>query len=409
MILNTMKLIFVSLIWIFLAGSLAAQNPALNMPDLNSQAAVLMDAATGTFLYVKNGDDEIPPASLAKLMTIHVALSEVAKGNASLDEVVSLPRETWAVNQPPRSSLMFLAPGQTVTLRDLLLGLAIPSGNDAAVAVALKFASTVPEFAERMNQEARRFGLVKTHFVEPSGVSEENRTTAVEFAMFCREYLQLHPETLTDYHSVKEFAFPRAENVAERYRSKPGTIIQYNHNNFLRTFAGTDGLKTGYIDEAGHNIAITAEREGTRFIAVILGAPAVYQGARIRDEDGMKLLNWGFEHYKTIRPSLDPLAPIRIWKGKEDYIEIAPAETLEFTTFRARGEQVHWEIELSPTILAPLPQGTFVGSLVLYDAQGELRRIPLITTHEIERGNFFKRLWDTIILFFRSLLATRND
>ncbi|MDR1302625.1 MAG: D-alanyl-D-alanine carboxypeptidase [Treponema sp.] len=408
MLQNTMMPLFASLIWIFLAGSLAAQNPALNMPDLNSQAAVLMDAATGTLLYVKNGDDEIPPASLAKLMTIHIALSEVAKGNASLDEVVSLPRETWAVNQPPRSSLMFLAPGQTVTLRDLLLGLAIPSGNDAAVAVALRFASTVPEFAERMNQEAHNFGLVKTHFVEPSGVSEENWTTAVEFAIFCREYLQLHPETLTDYHSVKEFAFPRAENVAERYRNKPGTIIQYNHNNFLRTFAGADGLKTGYIDEAGHNIAITAEREGTRFIAVILGAPAVYQGSRLRDEDGMKLLNWGFEHYQTLRPSLDTLAPIRVWKGKEDYVEIAPAETLEFTTFRTRGEQLHWEMELSPTILAPLPQGTFVGSLVLYDAQGELRRIPLITTHEIERGNLFKRLWDTITLFFRSLLATRN-
>ncbi|MDR2632279.1 MAG: D-alanyl-D-alanine carboxypeptidase [Treponema sp.] len=396
--------LFLSFLWLFLAGSLAAQNPDLKIPELGSRAAVLMDATTGTFLYIKNGDDEIPPASLAKLMTIHIALSEVALGNAALDEVVSLPRESWGINQPPRSSLMYLAPGQTVTLRELLLGLAVPSGNDAAVAVALRFASTIPEFAERMNQEARRLGLLKTHFVEPSGVSEDNLTTAVEFALFCREYLQLHPETLADYHSVTEFAFPRAENVPERYRNRPGTRIQYNHNSFLKTFAGTDGLKTGYIDEAGHNIAITTEREGTRFIVVILGAPAVYRGDRIRDEDGMKLLTWGFEQYKTLRPALDTLPPVRVWKGKEDYVEIAPAEALAFTTFRQRGEQLRWETELTPTILAPLPEGLFVGTLVLYDAQGELRRIPLITTHEIEKGGFFKRLWDTITLFFRSLL-----
>jgi D-alanyl-D-alanine carboxypeptidase (penicillin-binding protein 5/6) len=367
-----------------------------------------MDASTGTFLYVKNGDDEIPPASLAKLMTIHIALSEVAKGNAALDEVVNLPRESWAVNQPPRSSLMYLAPGQTVTLRELLLGLAISSGNDAAVAVALRFASAIPQFAERMNQEARRFGLLKTHFVEPSGVSEDNRTTAVEFALFCREYLQLHPETLADYHSVREFAFPQAANVSERYRNKPGTIIQYNHNSFLKTFAGTDGLKTGYIDEAGHNIAITTERHGTRFIAVILGAPAVYRGDRIRDEDGMKLLAWGFEHYKTLRPTLDTLPPLRVWKGKEDYVAIAPAEALAFTTFRDRGEQLYWEMEHAPVIFAPLPEGIFVGSLVLYDTYGELRRIPLITTHEIAKGGFFKRLWDSITLFFRSLLKNNS-
>ncbi|MDR1956611.1 MAG: D-alanyl-D-alanine carboxypeptidase [Treponema sp.] len=400
---NPMKSIVLILPRIVFCCSLFAQSPVLDMPELSSRAASLMDAATGTFLYIKNGDDVIPPASLAKLMTIHIALAEVAQGNASLDEVVNLPRESWAVNQPPRSSLMFLGPGQTVTLRDLLLGLAIPSGNDAAVAVALRFAPTVADFVQRMNQEAQRWGLSQTHFVEPSGISEDNFTTAVEFALFCREYLHLHPETLGDYHSVKEFAYPRRENVAERYQSKPGTIVQYNHNSFLTTFPGADGLKTGYIDEAGYNIALTAEREGTRFIAVILGAPAVYRGARIRDEDGIKLLTWAFEHYKTLRPTLDPLPPIRVWKGKEDFVEITPAEALEFTTLRTRGEALHWEIALTPTILAPLPQGVFVGSLVLSDAQGELRRIPLLSAHEVARGSFFKRFWDSIRLFFRSL------
>jgi D-alanyl-D-alanine carboxypeptidase (penicillin-binding protein 5/6) len=361
-----------------------------------------MDATTSTLLYAKNGDNAIPPASLAKLMTIHIALSEVAAGNASLDEVVNLPKQSWAVNQPPRSSLMYLSPGQIVTLRELLLGLAIPSGNDAAVAVALRFAPTVAEFAERMNKEAQWFGLIATHFVEPSGVSEYNITTAKEFTSFCQQYLKIHPETVQDYHSVREFLYPKEENMAATYQGKPNTIIRRNSNTFLGTFEGVDGLKTGYIDESGYNIALTAERGGTRFIAVILGASSL----RVRDEDGTTLLTWGFNHFKTLRPVLDtPLPPIRVWKGKEDSEEIIPGEILEFTANTDRGESLRWETELADPIIAPLPAKSIVGSLVLYDTVGELRRLPLITKDEIPGGSVLKRFWDTIRLFFRSLIA----
>ena len=275
----------------YLPPSLLAGQEALS---LNSRSAVLLDAATGILLYAKNEDEPIPPASLTKLMTIHLALREVAAGRAALDEAMAPPRESWAVNQPPRSSLMFLAAGQRVSLRELILGLAVPSGNDAAVAVALRFAPSVEDFTDRMNREARRLGLEKTRFTEPSGISEYNLTTALEFARFCRIYLREHPETLAEFHSVAEFAYPKAENVAEQYREKPGTIPQTNHNRLLGKVEGVDGLKTGYIDEAGYNIALTAERRGVRLIAVILGAPAGYDGDRIRDEDGRKLLTCGF-------------------------------------------------------------------------------------------------------------------
>jgi D-alanyl-D-alanine carboxypeptidase (penicillin-binding protein 5/6) len=299
---------------------------------------------------------------------------------------------------------MYLAPGQIVTLRELLLGLAIPSGNDAAVAVALRFAPTVTAFAELMNQEAQWFGLIATHFVEPSGVSEYNITTAREFAFFCQQYLKLHPESLQDYHSVREFVYPKAENIATAYRSKSNAIIRRNNNTFLGAFEGVDGLKTGYIDESGYNIALTAEQGETRFIAVVLGASTL----RIRDEDGTKLLSWGFKYFKTLRPVLDtPLPPIRVWKGKEDYGEVIPHEALEFTAHIDRGENLYWEMETADPIIAPLPAKSVVGSLVLYDNQGELRRIPLITQHELEKGGFFKRIWDSIRLFFHSLWSRK--
>ncbi|GHV24780.1 hypothetical protein FACS189498_2380 [Spirochaetia bacterium] len=376
---------------------------AENAPELGSQAAVLMDAATGTVLFEKNADEEIPPASLTKLVTMHIALKEAAAGRASLDEIVPLPPESWAIRQPPRSSLMFLAAGQRVSLGELLLGLAVPSGNDAAVAVALRFAPTVEGFVQAMNAEAEGMGLQKTRFTEPSGISEFNMTTARDFAQFCREYIALHPETLKDYHTVEEFAYPKAENVAQAFRSRPGTIIQYNHNSLLKSFPGTDGLKTGYIDEAGYNIALTAERQGTRFIVVILGGPAARGGDRIRDADGKKLLAWAFENYKTIRPVIEPPEPARIWKGKTNFTDIVPAGALEFTAELNRGQGLWGEVTLDYPLLAPLPSGTTVGSLVLYDDRGELRRIPLETIQTVERGGFFKRIWDSIRLFFRSL------
>ena len=257
-------------------------SPSADAPDIVSAPAVLIDVATGTALYVKNGKTPIPPASLTKLMTMHIALQEVEAGRASLDEGVPLPPESWETNQPPRASLMHLEEGQIVSLRELLLGLAVPSGNDAALAVALRFSPTTQGFVDRMNDEARRLGLEETRFVEPSGISEDNWTTAMEFAAFCREYLWRHPESLRDFHSVMEFAYPLPRNVAPELRSRVGIYRQRNHNSLLGVVEGVDGLKTGYIDEAGYNIALTAARQETRLLAVILGAP-VHGGDRIRN------------------------------------------------------------------------------------------------------------------------------
>jgi D-alanyl-D-alanine carboxypeptidase (penicillin-binding protein 5/6) len=381
----------------------ALPDPAEDLPELGSRAAVLLDAATGTLLYTKNQDEPIPPASLTKLMAIHLALEEVKAGRASLDETLSPPRESWAINQPPRSSLMFLAAGQQVSLRELLLGLAIPSGNDAAVAVALRFAPTVEAFTASMNREARRLGLFSTHFTEPSGISEYNLTTALEFARFCRYYLTEHPETLAELHSVAEFAYPKPENVGAAYRDRPGTIVQRNHNRLLGSFEGVDGFKTGYIDEAGYNIALTAEREGTRFIAVLLGAPAGYGGERIRDEDGRKLLAWGFEHFKTLRPETGPLPPLRVRKGRTNWVTVVPGEPMEFTVYAERGGHITWELIPRDPLIAPLPAGSIAGNLVLSDEIGELRSIPLVTTEAVPAGNLLKRLWDGGVLFFQSL------
>ncbi|MDR0289937.1 MAG: D-alanyl-D-alanine carboxypeptidase, partial [Treponema sp.] len=374
-------------------------------PEIVSQAAVLLDAETGRVLYSKTPHDEISPASLTKLMTIHLVLKEVNNGRVSLDEIVPITTESWALRQPPRSSLMFLAPGQTVTLREILLGLAVSSGNDAAVAAALRLAPSVSDFALMMTMEARRMGFIKTRFVEPSGISENNMTTAAEFAIFCREYLRLYPWVLAELHSVRESAYPTADNVAEAFRNNPNTIVQANRNSLLRTFPGVDGLKTGYIDEVGYNIALTARRNGTRFLAIILGAPAQPGGDRIRDRDGERLLSWAFENFKTVHPRVNQPEPARLWKGKDKWVELQIENDMTFTAPLNRAtngdaDGLRFTVETNDPLIAPLPAAYPVGFLIVSDDEGELHRVRLLTARAYPQGNIFKRIWHSIRLFF---------
>jgi D-alanyl-D-alanine carboxypeptidase (penicillin-binding protein 5/6) len=370
-------------------------------PETGSRAAVLIDAETGALLYSKNPDEQISPASLTKLMTLHLVMNEIEEGRASYDEIVPVTVESWAQSQPPRSSLMFLAPGQIVTLREIMIGLAVPSGNDAAVAVALRLAPSMDIFARMMTEEARRMGLYVTRFTESSGISEYNMTTAAEFAYFCRQYINLHPYSLREFHSVPVFSYPMAHNVPEIYRNNPRTITQDNRNNLLKTFPGVDGLKTGYIDESGYNIALTAQRDDTRFIAVILGAPAGPGGSRIRDSDGSRLLSWAFENFKTVRAGDIRIEKERLWKGKENEVRLIIGESADFTSPFDRANTLTFETVIPNPLIAPLPAGFPAGYLVISDGYGELNRVPLITAYSYEKGNIFKRIWHSILLFFR--------
>jgi D-alanyl-D-alanine carboxypeptidase (penicillin-binding protein 5/6) len=364
-----------------------------------------MDEATGEILFEKNADEMIPPASLTKLMTIHLALQAVDAGEASLKGIVPLPPESWAVNQPPRSSLMWLGEGQKLSLNELLLGLAIYSGNDAAVALALYFAPSVEAFAEMMNEEARRLGLARTFFVEPSGVSEDNMTTAEDFTKFCRFYIRQHPEALEKYHSL----------AAWSYRSSQE---HKNHNTLLGVYPGIDGLKTGYIDESGYNIALTALRDndasglGSRFIAVLLGAETV----PLRDADGRALLDWAFGNYHTVRALVKKPEAAPLWKGKASAINFAPlkdANTIEsdesylfiWTEEKTKGNNLRYRYEPIDPVIAPVEKGQELGSLVLYEGSGTemqvFKRIPLFASEDAAEGNIFKRLWDSLRLTFR--------
>ena len=178
-----------------------------NFPNLEigAESAILINMDNGNIIYEKNADQVIPPASMTKLFAMYVVEEQVKKGILSYDQIIPLPEESWACNMPPHSSLMFLGKDQVVTLEELLLGLCICSGNDAAYALAYTVCGNMEDFVALMNEEAKKLGLVNTSFVESSGYSELNSTTAREMATFCRYYLTNHPESLKRFHSVPSF------------------------------------------------------------------------------------------------------------------------------------------------------------------------------------------------------------
>lgn len=372
-------------------------------PPISSRAAVLMDATTGTILYEKNADIPHPPASLTKVVTIHILLDKIKKGEISWQTPVPLPPETWAIHQPSDSSLMFLGPNQRATVQDILQGLAVASGNDAAIAAALFVSGSVPAFAQRMNQEVERLGLKNLHFVEPSGYDADNRITAREFARFLKFYLETHPESLHTLHSVREFTYPRPENVENGQKVR--SITQFNRNSLVYTYPWADGIKTGFIYESGFNLAATAKKNGTRLLVVILGTtgPNPRKAIQTRNEEAVNLLEYGFQHFVTMEVPYPPLSAIRVWKGSKPHFTPSTPQSIPVTVRKGHEHAIRVEYSQWHFIEAPVQPSTVVATLRVYDGTTVLREGNLFAGVDIPRGSWFTVAKDTILVFLRKL------
>ncbi|MDR1747911.1 MAG: D-alanyl-D-alanine carboxypeptidase [Spirochaetaceae bacterium] len=368
---------------------------------LYARSAILIDTATGSVLFEKNADEIIPPASMTKIAIMYVVFQEIARGGVSLSDVVELPPESWAMNAPPGSSLMFLEPGHLVTLEELIRGLAVASGNDAAVAVAYHISGSVEAFCRRMTAEMRKLGLQATTFVEPSGYSELNLTTVREFAAFARIYLDRFPESLELFHSRESMVYPRGENIPGETRSGAITGISrtlYATNSLVRTLEGCDGLKTGYIDESGYNIALTARRGGTRFLSVTMGGPGrnSAEGTRYRNADGTALMEWAFASFYTAREIVPRRAPVRVWLGTNSAAALVEPEAVRLTVPREFEGKLVCRLEVPEELEAPVYAGQQYG-LAVYEAEGNVvDTIPLVADRTVEKGGALKVFMDTI-------------
>lgn len=370
-------------------------------PILNARAAILIDASTGTILYEKEPNLALPPASLAKLVTLHVVMNEIAAGRLSEDEIIEIDKNDCSPYIPYGSSLMYLQPGMKVSVRDLMLGAAVVSGNDAAYALARRVAGSNEKFAEMMTESVRKLGFERLTFIEPSGLSERNLVTAKEFALFCKKYIELHPQALKELHSVKSIQFPRPEHATTNYHPD-GVIVQYNRNPLIFSYPGADGLKTGYIIEVGYNMAATAAREGNRFIAVLLGGSSTpyANGTMIRTKDTKALLDWAFENFGTARPGYIVPKPIRVWFGKTTRVQPEPDGEAAITVPLSLVSKVTPRIETLKSVKAPVHSGQKIGRIIYSVGGKEIGSVDLISQQEIPKGGFFRTFTDSILRFF---------
>ena len=372
--------------------------------DLNAESAILIDTTTGEILYEKDADEQIPPASMTKIVEMYVVFDAIEKGLVSMDDTVPLPSESWEINIPWDASRMHLAEGQTVTLRELLLGLAICSGNDASIAVANYISGSMDDFVEEMNDAVKSVGLTKTVFVESSGYSEENLTTAREFATFARQYIKRFPEALEEFHSQKEISYPLEKNVPEG--TEPETYKQKNTNKLLDEIDGCDGLKTGYIDESGYNISVTAQRNGVRFLSVTMGGPgdSLILGNKYRVADNKELFDFAFDNftdYHVPKNSGTHEYTVGVFGAKEKSVKLVPAMDETFTVPMTLPSQDGSKVEVSKiTTQVSIPKYIYGGvecgakyGEITYLLNGKpFRTLPLVADRNVEKGNIFQRL-----------------
>lgn len=392
-------------------------NPNL---DIFAESAILIDVSSGSIIYEKNADEIIPPASMTKLFTMYIVDQEVSSGRLHYDDIIPLPPESWACNMPPHSSLMFLGEGQIVTLEEILLGLSIASGNDAAYALAYVVSGGMEQFIQRMNQTAMDLGLTNTHFVESSGYSELNTTTAREMATFCRVYLKEHPDSLERFHAVRQFTYPKSKNMAPGDTYGPQDfskgfpqhitmgITQKNTNPLLDVLDGCDGLKTGYIDESGYNLALTAQRNGTRFLSVTMKGPGnnTREGQQGRIHDGTELMEFGFGSFSTYR-DFSFIKPhfIKTYGAKEKAINLIPAFNPEalcvpFVTGSSLMENLSkiQIVEEFPDYLSDkITAGTEYGRIKIILDEYLLDTIPFVADRDIEVSNKIVQFADKLL------------
>jgi serine-type D-Ala-D-Ala carboxypeptidase (penicillin-binding protein 5/6) len=354
-------------------------------PDVDGKSWVLMDYATGQILASKEPDLRVEPASITKIMTDYVVSAEVANGKVHMTDPVTITENAWrGGGAGTDGSTSFLKLNSQVPLKDLLYGLIIQSGNDAAIALAEHTAGSEQAFAGLMNAYAKQLGMVNSNFENASGYPIANHyTTAHDVAMLSRALIQDFPE---DYaiSAIKEFEW--------------NGIKQHNRNTLLWRDPSVDGIKTGHTAGAGYCLAASAKQGEARMIAIVMGASS----EKARADSAMALLSYGFRFYEThkLYDNSKPLATPRLWKGATNQLPLGVADNVLVTVKRGQYDQLKATMDIPATLIAPFKKGQQVGTLRITLAGQPVQSVPLIAMNDAPQGGFFSRLWDSIMLWF---------
>jgi D-alanyl-D-alanine carboxypeptidase (penicillin-binding protein 5/6) len=357
-------------------------------PAINATAYVLMDAASGEILVQKNADKQLPPASMTKMMTSYIATHELALGNLSEQDQVPISIKAWKMG----GSRMFIREGRDVALIDLIKGIVIQSGNDASIAVSEYVAGSEDAFVDLMNQRAQRMGMTNTQFKNATGWPAKGHvSSALDMAVLAQAIINDHPEYYSLYKE-KYFEFNK--------------IRQPNRNKLLWRDPSVDGLKTGHTEEAGYCLTASAQRDGMRLIAVVMGT----NSENARAKETQKLLTYGFRYFETYRlyEAGTTIKTLPIWYGEETEFDIGLNKDLHITI--ARGSKEHLQVETltNKFIEGPLNTGEIQGTLTVRLEDKILAERSLVALNDVTEAGLFSRLWDGIKLFFIKLSGSEG-
>ncbi|MCQ6561672.1 D-alanyl-D-alanine carboxypeptidase family protein [Paenibacillus mendelii] len=387
-------------------------NKAVNPLGLNVEAAILIDASTGQVLYEMNADEARPPASMTKLMTEYIVLEEIKAGRQKWDTVVTASKA--AASTPPDGSQIYLAEGDQHPLKDLYIAMAVGSANDATIALADHISGTEEAFVQKMNETASKLGLKTAHFTSATGLLDTTVISARDLAKFSKILLEQHKEFL-DYSKISTYKFRERDAkpmvnwnwMLESHKTNPETPSLKSFS-----YAGVDGMKTGYISAAGYCFTGTALRGDTRIISVVMGAKT--KESRFRET--AKLFDYGFNNFerKTViapKTVVENAKTVKIKKGVSTEVPIATKSDITFLVKKAsepKVEQTKLELMTEDQLVAPITNGQKVGTVTYTYKDPDTGKtmdstVDLIASEEVDKASWWRLMFRAIKDFFVGL------
>jgi D-alanyl-D-alanine carboxypeptidase (penicillin-binding protein 5/6) len=357
-------------------------------PAIAAKSWLLLDATSGQVIASQEQNMRIEPASLTKVMTAYVAFVAIRDKRISLDQMVNVSERAWKVDAS--SSKMFIDPRVPVSINDLLHGLMIQSGNDAAVAIAEAVAGDEATFVTLMNREAQRMGLKSTRFANPHGLPDANNySTAADLAQLAAHVIRDFPE-LYKIDSIKQFTYNK--------------ITQQNRNRLLWLDPTVDGMKTGHTTSSGYSMITSARRPNgstgeRRLISVVLGTSST----DVRTQESQKLLNWGFQNFDTVKlySKGQAIQTPAIWKGAQSTVKIGFTRDILVTVPKGVAGKLKPVLERRDPLVAPLARNGQVGTLKMTVDGKPLLVLPVVALEEVQEASIFGRAWDSMRLWMQ--------
>ena len=367
-----------------LALSAHAQTPPPKKEDGFQTAApyaILIDADSGTVLFERNADKPNPPASMSKLMTIEVVLHAIAEGKLKYEDEMTISENAWRKGGAPSGgSAMFAALNSRVSVRDLLHGVMIQSGNDACIALAEGIAGSELAFADMMNKRARELGLTQSNFTNSTGLHEpEHKMTARELAKLAQHIIKTYPQDYKIY-GEREFLWNK--------------VRQQNRNPLLAMGIGADGLKTGFTKEAGYGLTGSAVNNNLRLIVVVNG----FKSMKERADESRKLLEWGFRAFEA-RPLFaagETIGEAKLYGGAKSRVPLVSPTAVRLLVPRSTSEKLSAKIVYSGPVMAPVEKGKSIGTLKVSRGENVVLEVPLQAGEDVGVGGLPQRAFDAM-------------